>query len=412
MKISKDAQNAIRITLLCSLTYLAVYFTKNILSAVSPQMIERGMIDPKDLGVFSSTYFICYAIGQLINGMIGDKIKARYMICSGVIFAGISLLVFLRLVETPGVARIAYGFTGFFLSMIFGPLTKLVAENTHPTLTPRCNLGYTFAAYLGSPSAGLMASLFAWNTVFSVGIGALLFMGSLCCVLFVVYEKKGIIQYNRFSGKQQRGERRGFSECVRILLKHRIAKFALVAMITGVIRTTVVFWMPVYISQNLGFSTDRAASLFAVASFVLSANAFVAVFVYERLKRNMDCTILLAFSSAAIAFLMVYAVRIPALNIAFLVLGVLSSNCASSMLWARYCPSLRETGLVSTAAGFLDFISYMAASISSDLFDNAVSAIGWGNLILVWLGLMVIGVAVMFPYSSLVAKKSIKEQQR
>ena len=168
--------------------------------------------------------------------------------------------------------------------------------------------------------------------------------------------------------------------------------------------------MPVYISQNLGFSTDRAASLFAVASFVLSSNAFVAVFVYERLKRNMDRTILLAFSSAAIGFLMVYVVKIPALNIAFLVLGVLSSNCASSMLWARYCPSLRETGLVSTAAGFLDFISYMAASISSDLFDNAVSAIGWGNFILVWLGLMVIGVAVMFPYSSLMAKKSKKEQ--
>jgi len=177
-----------------------------------------------------------------------------------------------------------------------------------------------------------------------------------------------------------------------------------VALITGVIRTTVVFWMPVYISQNLGFRADTAATIFAAASFLLSFNAFVAVFVYERLKRNMDRTILLAFSSAAVFFLLVYSVRIPALNIVFLVLGVLSSNCASSMLWARYCPSLRETGLVSTAAGFLDFISYMAASAASNLFANAVSVIGWGNLILVWVGLMVTGVLVMFPYSSLRVK--------
>lgn len=404
MKISKDAQNAIRIALLCSLTYLAVYLAKNILSAVSPQMIELGIVTQQQLGTFSSTYFICYAVGQLINGMIGDKIKARYMICSGVVFAGISLILFLQLMDTSVAARIAYGFTGFFLSMIFGPLTKLVAENTNPVYTPRCNLCYTYAAYLGSPSAGLLASLLAWRTVFSVGIGALLVMGTLCYILFLAYEKQGIIQYHRFSAKTQQKEKRGFAECAGVLLKHRIARFALVALITGVIRTTVVFWMPVYISQNLGFRADTAATIFAAASFLLSFNAFVAVFVYEQLKRNMDRTILLAFSSAAVFFLLVYSVRIPALNIVFLVLGVLSSNCASSMLWARYCPSLRETGLVSTAAGFLDFISYMAASAASNLFANAVSVIGWGNLILVWVGLMVTGVLVMFPYSSLRVK--------
>ena len=391
--MNKEAKNAISITLLCSLTYLAVYFAKNILSAVSPQMIESGVVTQAEIGTFSSLYFICYAFGQLINGMIGDKIKARYMMCTGVIMAGISILLFLLLLDTPA-ARITYGFAGFFLSMIFGPLTKMVAENTAPQYTHRCNLGYTFAAYLGSPLAGLAASLLVWKAVFSVGVGALLVMGCVCYIIFLSFEKKGIIRYNQFTGTEKKREKRGFQECVRVLLQHRIAKFALIALITGVVRTAVVFWMPVYISQNLGFSAERAASIFAVASFCLSANAFVAVFVFEKLKRNMDRTILVAFSSATVSFLLVYAVRLPALNIALLVLGVLSSNCASSILWARYCPSLRETGLVSTAAGFLDFTSYMAASAASKLFANAVAVIGWGNLILVWAGLMVCGVGI------------------
>ena len=392
--MNKDVKNAVSITLLCSLTYLAVYFAKNILSAVSPQMIESGIVTQSEIGTFSSLYFICYALGQLINGMIGDRIKARYMMCSGVIMAGVSILLFRQLMDTPAAARIAYGFTGIFLSMIFGPLTKLVAENTAPQYTHRCNLGYTFAAYLGSPLAGLAASLLVWKSVFSVGVGALLVMGCVCYVIFLAYEKQGIIQYNRFAGKAENRERRGFQECARVLLQHRIAKFTLIALITGVVRTAVVFWMPVYISQNLGFSPERAASIFAVASFCLSPNAFVAVFVFEKLKRNMDRTILVAFSSATVFFLLVYLVRVPVLNIAFLVLGVLSSNCASSILWARYCPSLRETGLVSTAAGFLDFTSYMAASAASRIFANAVSVIGWGNLILVWMGLMVCGVVI------------------
>jgi hypothetical protein len=40
----------------------------------------------------------------------------------------------------------------------------------------------------------------------------------------------------------------------------------------------------------------------------------------------------------------------------------------------------------------------MAAAASSTIFANAVSSIGWGNLILVWLGLMVIGVIIALPY--------------
>ena len=169
--------------------------------------------------------------------------------------------------------------------------------------------------------------------------------------------------------------------------------------------------MPVYFSENLGFGADRAASIFAAASLILSFNAFLAVFVYERLKRNMEKTILLAFSSATAAFLLVYAVRVPVLNAVFLVLGVLCSNCASTMLWSRYCPSLRETGLVSTAAGFLDFVSYMAASAASSVFANAVESIGWGNLILIWAGLMIAGILVIFPYSALCARKQQEVQQ-
>ena len=113
-----------------------------------------------------------------------------------------------------------------------------------------------------------------------------------------------------------------------------IIKFTLISVITGVVRTTVVFWLPTYISQYLGYSTEQSALIYT----------------------------------------------------------------ASTMHWSRYCPGLRDTGMVSSATGFLDFMSYMAASISSTLFANAVSDIGWGNLILVWFGLMLIGVLVAIPH--------------
>jgi sugar phosphate permease len=80
------------------------------------------------------------------------------------------------------------------------------------------------------------------------------------------------------------------------------------------------------------------------------------------------------------------------------VLAIMGSNGATTMLWSCYCPSLRDTGMVSSVTGFLDFLSYMAAAVANVVFANAVTSIGWGNLILVWLGLVVIGVIVSLPY--------------
>ena len=67
------------------------------------------------------------------------------------------------------------------------------------------------------------------------------------------------------------------------------------------------------------------------------------------------------------------------------------------MMWSRYCPSLRDTGMVSSATGYLDFVSYMAAAAATTLFANAVESIGWGNLILVWFALMAVGFIITFP---------------
>ena len=57
--------------------------------------------------------------------------------------------------------------------------------------------------------------------------------------------------------------------------------------------------------------------------------------------------------------------------------------------------------MVSSATGFLDFLSYIAAAVSSSAFANAVSGIGWGNLILVWMGLAVCGLLVSIPYKKI-----------
>ena len=79
MKLSSAAKRAVMIGSVCSCAYLAVYIARNILGAVTPQLIEKNILTTEIIGSLSSVYFICYALGQLINGRIGDKIKTKYI---------------------------------------------------------------------------------------------------------------------------------------------------------------------------------------------------------------------------------------------------------------------------------------------------------------------------------------------
>ena len=388
---NKNAINAIYLGVLCSVAYLAVYIARNTLSAVTPQMIENGFNEVY-IGRASSIYFIFYAIGQLINGAIGDKIKAKYMMCIGLFMAGVTNIAFVYSPSADNtIALYVYGITGFFLSMIYGPMTKVVSENTEHTYAVRCSLGYTFSSFLGSPVAGVAAAIMVWQSVFLSSSYALWIMAVVCFVCFGILEKKGVVTYNKFD--RQKGQGGG----VRLLIKRRIIKFTIVSVLTGVIRTTVVFWMPTYISQHLMFSSQDSALIFTVSTLAISSTAFITVFIYEKLKSNMDLTLLLMFGLSALFFLVIYFVKIPLVNIVFLTLGIMAANGASTMLWSIYCTSLSDTGMVSGATGYLDFMSYMAAAVSSSLFANAVSDIGWSNLILIWCGLMVIGTLISIP---------------
>lgn len=394
-KVSPAAKKAVMLGGVCSISYLAVYIARNILGAVSPQMIQKNVLTTETIGALSSVYFICYAIGQLINGAIGDKIKTKYMISFGLLLAGICNFMFSILYRLPSALFIVYGMSGFFLSMIYGPMTKMVSENTEPKFATRCSLGYTFASFFGSPFAGFLATFLPWNTTFMVSSIILAVMAIICIIIFSIYEKKGLIQYNKYSYPKSN------TKGVSMLLKRSIVKFTIISVVTGVVRTTVVFWLPTYISEQLGFSAENAALIYTIATLAISITPFIAIFVYERLNMNMNLTILLSFSSAAVFFLSVYILKSPLPNIIFLVISIMASNCAASMLWSRYCPSLYDTGMVSTATGFLDFMSYMAAAISSTIFANAVSVVGWGGLILIWFALMLVGVVTSIPYKTL-----------
>lgn len=394
MKLSEKARHAFMLGALCSISYFAVYIARNILGAVTPNILESGAFVEQEIGTMSSVYFAAYAIGQLINGFIGDRIKAKYMISGGLILAGVTNFVFPYMSGQVLGATCVYGLTGFSLAMIYAPMTKIVSENTEPIYAVRCSFGYTFASFFATPAAGLLATFLAWGAVFTVSSSVLALMGVTSFVFFTVFERRGIVRYGQYESKERE------SGSLKALFEHSIVRFSFISIITGIIRTSVIFWLPTYINQYLNFSAKESSGIYTGATFIISMMSLIAIVIYELFGRKRDFTIVVMLTASLVFFVLTYLVSYPWLNIVFIVLAIMASNGAAAILWSVYCPSLRDTGRVSTATGFLDFVSYMAAAIANKIFPGAVTAIGWGGLILVWSAIILFGIIVSIPYKN------------
>lgn len=390
---NKDIKHAFMIGIISTIVYLACYFSKNILSIVSPQMVTDTGISIEYIGTLSTANMLFYAGGQFINGIIGDKVKVKYMIGGGLTLAGLCNIV-MGFVNAPFVMFVAYSISGFFLAMLYAPLVKLIAENTRPVYAEKCCLALNFASLLGVPTAGIVSFFFGWNHVFVVGGVILIAIGIGFYISVRFMEKRGIVQWY----PRKKTERKVGS--VGILIQNGIIKFTFVAILTGIVRTSVTFWIPTYLSQYLGFEAGISATIYTIMTCVQSVSPYITdVIIYGyALKRNMNKMLVLMFGMGAFSFVGMFMVKQPLIHVLLFTLAIITANGAANVMWNIYCPSLHHTGMVSTATGYLDFMSYLAAGIANQLFAMSLAQIGWKNLILVWTMLMGAGFLISIPW--------------
>ncbi len=387
----KDTHKAVLLAVFCFTAYLSVYFLRGIFGAVSPQMESAGIFSPEQIGLFGSVFFVSYALGQLLNGIIGDHIKAKYMMSLGLILSGAFHILLIFLTPIPWLSILCYALTGFALSMVYAPMTKVVSENVSLHYAQRCSVVYSFAACIGTPLAGLCAALLNWDASFLWIGGLLVTVGIGVFVFFLFAEKHNIITYHNFSPPKEK------KKSFRILFERNIIKFTIISITTGIIRTSVVFFLPSYFCNFLDFSETDSALLFTVATLLISVSVFLSAVVFELLHRNLNQTLLLFLIASALTFAGAFLFSNPLINVLMMIIAITMANCAANMLWSYYCPTLRDTGLVSTATGFLNCMSYLGAALANLLSPYAVTAIGWSGLILIWTTLVVIGTICCLP---------------
>ena len=388
---TREAKNALLLGILCAFSYIGVYLVRYMLGAATPNMVKGGAAAKEYLAVMGSVYSIVYAAGNVINGFLGERIKAKYLSSGGLFFGGLCMLALPYLIPSVG-AFAVYGGVAICLSSVYNPLIKLIAENTEEPYTERCSIGFTVSAFLGSPLAGLLAAFLVWQWIFRVTGLLLVAMGLICFAIFLWLERLGSIRYNRFSSKK------GGKLQIRALLEHNFIRFLILAILTGVTRTSVVHWVSSYLVERLHFDETKAGLVFAGITLVLSGSTFLSIILYETVFRSKPRRAYFSFFCVGTAgFLLAALIRDPLANIVSLTLALLANGCAAGLLYCQYCPTLKDTGMVSSATGFMTGISYVGSSLATSAFGFASNVIGWQPLVFVWAAIMLIGGVAMLP---------------
>ena len=396
--MDKNTQKAWRIGSFCIATYLASYVTRNILSVSTPEMIKEAFFTKEYTGLLSSICFIFYAVGQLINGFIGDRVHPKYMIIMGLGISSVSTFV-IPIFDNRILHFTAFALIGFGLSMLRGPLMKVISENTAATHARMICTLFSMAGFAGPLIASILSIFFKWRAVFTATGVISVIITVLAVAAITTLEKRGEI---RFVPKYDKG----IAGILNVFKLEDFIFYMLISAIGEIAGSSITFWIPTYTTEHLGFSNDAASTIYSVVSFSTLFTPFITLLIYEKLIRNGIKLALVMYVISAVFFIAVRFTAAPVLNVSMLIIAKVAAAAASSIGWSAYIPGLARSGKVSSANGVIDAAGYAMASLANVLFSTFVGRLGWGGIVNMWYIIMLIGAAVSF--IKLIMKKKQK----
>ena len=384
----KETKKAVTVGVVCIATYLSNYYLRHILSVLTPALLETGLFTVEQVGMLSSVYMILYAAGQLVNGFLGDYLSPKGMVVIGILTAGVSA-IFFPFASAQWLQILCFGVLGFGLSMLRGPLMKIISENTKPNHARTICVFFSFASFAGPLIASLFAMLNRWSLAFFAAGGVALLVAAAVWFVLGAMEKKGQIAYQSSRGK-------GLASLLDVFKIEKFLLYMVIACLVEIGAASISFWIPTYLTENLGFDKTVANLIYSAVSVVRSLMPFVALALF-RLTGERDVGMMrVAFLIAACAFALMPFAPNRWLSIACLLVALMAMSCSSALLWSIYIPGLGKTGKVSSVNGVLDCTGYIAAAAANLFFAHVMSSAGWSSVFWLWSGIGVIGVAATF----------------
>ena len=382
------------IVALCSIVYFVSYFSRKDFAAVMAGMISDAVIDKVDGGFIGMGLFICYGVGQLISGWLGDKIKPSYLILFGLSTTAICNL--LMPIIPGGHAMIpVWAVNGFAQAMLWPPIVRILSDNLEHESFVKANLIVTSAAHVATILLYLYVPVclefFDWKTVFfSATALALVAMAIFILSLVMILPSDTVKSpIKKIKSTDIKGATVSYPKL--IIRAGLIPIFACIIMM-GFLRDGIESWLPTLYSE--AFERDASESILVSVSLpifsILSLMIITALYKTKLFKNEALGSFILFIAVTLLSVPMAILITSKAFASRIICLIIACTICACmhgcNFLLISCLPGrFSKRGKAATTSGFCNAFVYVGAAVSMYGMAIISEKLGWRATILSWL---------------------------
>jgi len=381
-----------RVFLTCWLTYGSFYLCRVNLSVALPAIQQEFGWSKTSVGLIGSALFWVYAAGQLVNGQLGDRVRARRFVAAGLL-ASVALNVAFGFAASLPLMIAIWAANGYVQSMGWGPIVRTISRWFGPQRRGRLSALMGPSYVLGHAGSWLLSGWllvrFGWRAAFWVP-AALVALSALHWTVRVRDDPQEVgLAAPEGASARPAAASAGWQGGLRRTFAHPRLRWAgLVNGALGIVRGSSTLWAPTYLLEALNVDIGGAAVSAVVLPLCGLAGVLTAGWASDRFhgSRVAPITALgvagLFASALATRFLAPWGGLLLAVSLLGLTAALIHG--AGSLLVTVLPLSLSREGGVSSAAGFIDFAGYVGSGVGGLLTGLLVDGWGWNAMFIFW----------------------------
>lgn len=383
---------------LCTLVYFASYLMRINFAVMMVKICSEMAVSKSQLAIVVTGMTIFYGAGQIINGILGDRIPPNHMLTTGLLLAAACNTAMFFCTAIP-VMTAVWCINGFAHAMLWPPIVRLLStyltDEEYGYAAVRVSWGSSFATIFLYLLCPLLLSFLSWRVI----ILSLAVIGVLIAIVWTLLYPR-LFTEPRLTPTPPSGnvntKKAGVPLPSMVWLPTILIFVGIV--LQGILRDGVTNWMPSYLLESFGMPEENAIfatvilAIFSVISFSVFNTLHVRVF-----KNEVTCSAVI-FIGAAAASILLYILNgiAPSVILSMLLMAVIVAcmHGINLMLITVVPKRFLRSGKVSTFSGILNAGTYVGSSLSTYGFAKLSESFGWDFTILMWCAVSAAGAVV------------------
>ena len=295
--------------------YAFYYIIRQSYSVIKKPLLASGAVDPTQVGIIGSIFFVTYGLGKFTNSFLADRMNNKRFFAFGLFMSSVTMAA-MGLVNSFVPLAVLWGINGWFQSYGAGPsivsLNQWFSNRMRGTLYgvwfTSHNLGSSFAYF----AIAAIVSAYSWSMGF-IAAGLISLVGTVFIYLGMSDRPEtrglpnGAVLYGEKTQAQVDEEKTrsvGSMQWNAVVKNPAVWILGLSSLCVYIARYAVESWGVVYLTSAKGYDIMGAAGVMAYMQVAGIFGALLCGWISDRFfhsKRNMPALIYGLLYTASIA---------------------------------------------------------------------------------------------------------------